>query len=165
MAAETYVGVGGVARKVKAQYVGVAGIARKVKKVYVGVNGTARLVWESGGTVPVPESFTCTLAASFSTRFGQSYQSSYVLNCSSDGNGGYSGQGYIELQEYTTVCDGVSITGVPASIRQSFGSVTVNGESLSLSGNTYDGGTQAFNIYESRQEFTIKFMTGSSGPV
>lgn len=37
-----YVGVNGVARKVKAIYVGVNGVARKVKNGYVGVNGVAR---------------------------------------------------------------------------------------------------------------------------
>lgn len=42
MAGKTYVGVGGIARKVRNIYVGVNGVARKVKKVYVGVGGVAR---------------------------------------------------------------------------------------------------------------------------
>ncbi|SHO53711.1 glycine-rich domain-containing protein [Anaerocolumna xylanovorans] len=50
MAKGMYVGVNGVARKVKKMYVGVNSVARKVKKVYVGVNGVARLAWQ--GTVP-----------------------------------------------------------------------------------------------------------------
>lgn len=41
-----YVGVNGVARKVKKMYVGVNGVARTVSKVYVGVNGVARLCYE-----------------------------------------------------------------------------------------------------------------------
>lgn len=47
MAKGAYVGVGGVARKVKKIYVGVDGVARKVKKAYVGVNGVARLVYSA----------------------------------------------------------------------------------------------------------------------
>ena len=38
-----YIGVGGVAKKVKKMYVGVGGVAKKVKKAYVGVNGVAKL--------------------------------------------------------------------------------------------------------------------------
>ena len=37
-----YIGVNGVARKIKKVYVGVDGVAREVKKMYVGVNGIAR---------------------------------------------------------------------------------------------------------------------------
>lgn len=47
MAKNAYVGVSGVARKVKSQYVGVNGVARKVTKGYVGVNGVARLCFQS----------------------------------------------------------------------------------------------------------------------
>lgn len=43
MAKAAYVGVSGVARKIKKMYVGVSGIARKVKKAYIGVAGVARL--------------------------------------------------------------------------------------------------------------------------
>ena len=48
MAKGAYIGVGGVARKVKNIYVGVDGVARKVKKGYIGVNGVARLFYSSG---------------------------------------------------------------------------------------------------------------------
>lgn len=48
MAKGIYVGVNGVARKVKKIYVGVNNVARKVKKIYVGVNGVARLTYSSG---------------------------------------------------------------------------------------------------------------------
>ena len=48
MAKAHYVGVNGVARKVKKQYVGVAGVARNVTKGYVGVNGVARQYFASG---------------------------------------------------------------------------------------------------------------------
>lgn len=42
MAKEMYVGIDGVARKVKKNYIGVDGVAREVKKGYVGVDGIAR---------------------------------------------------------------------------------------------------------------------------
>lgn len=42
MAKRAYIGVGGVARKVKQPFVGVANVARKVKSGYIGVGGVAR---------------------------------------------------------------------------------------------------------------------------
>jgi hypothetical protein len=46
MAKGAYIGVGGVAHKIKKGYIGVGGIARKIKKAYVGdENGVARLAW------------------------------------------------------------------------------------------------------------------------
>lgn len=48
MAKGVYVGVGGVARKVKKIYVGVDGVARKVKRGYIGVGGVARLFFSGG---------------------------------------------------------------------------------------------------------------------
>ena len=48
MAKGAYIGVGGVARKIKKGYLGVDGVARKIKKAYIGVGGVARLCWSSG---------------------------------------------------------------------------------------------------------------------
>lgn len=48
MAKNAYIGVGGVARKIKKIYVGVNGVARKVKKGFIGINGVARQ-WFSDG--------------------------------------------------------------------------------------------------------------------
>ena len=48
MAKTQYIGVGGVARKVKQPYVGVSGVARKVKSGYVGVSGVARQFFQGG---------------------------------------------------------------------------------------------------------------------
>ena len=42
MANGAYIGVDGVARKVKTPYIGVDGVARKVKTSYIGVDGVAR---------------------------------------------------------------------------------------------------------------------------
>lgn len=42
-----YVGINGLAQKVKKMYVGVDDVARKVKKAYVGVNGVARLFFSA----------------------------------------------------------------------------------------------------------------------
>lgn len=47
MATGIYIGVNGVARKVKTGYVGISGVARKIKKGYIGVNGVARLFYSA----------------------------------------------------------------------------------------------------------------------
>lgn len=48
MANGAYIGVDGVARKVKAGYVGVDGIANKITKAYIGdENGMAQLLWNA----------------------------------------------------------------------------------------------------------------------
>lgn len=43
-----FVGVDGIARKIKSGYVGVDNVARKIKKAYVGVGGVARPCWSGG---------------------------------------------------------------------------------------------------------------------
>lgn len=48
MAKKAYIGVGGVARKVKKGYIGVDGVARKIKKAYIGIGGVARPCWGGG---------------------------------------------------------------------------------------------------------------------
>lgn len=48
MAKRAFIGISGVARKVKKIYVGVNGVARKVKKGYIGVGGVARQFYASG---------------------------------------------------------------------------------------------------------------------
>jgi len=48
MAKGIYVGVNGVARKVKKVYIGTGNVARKVKKGYIGVGGVARPFWTGG---------------------------------------------------------------------------------------------------------------------
>lgn len=47
MAKNAYVGVDGVAKKVKKAYIGIDGVARSIKKIYVGVDGVAKLVFQS----------------------------------------------------------------------------------------------------------------------
>ena len=47
MAKGAYIGVNGVAKKIKGGYIGVGGVAKKIKKAYVGdENGLAKLVFE-----------------------------------------------------------------------------------------------------------------------
>lgn len=67
MAKAQYIGVSGVARKVKKNYIGVSAVARKVKKGYIGVGGVARQYFAGetpisslavGGTVQVAENGT-----------------------------------------------------------------------------------------------------------
>lgn len=61
MAANQYLGVGGVARKVKSQFVGIGGVARKVKQGFLGVGGVARRFF-SGAVEVVKSGTTGTVA-------------------------------------------------------------------------------------------------------
>lgn len=51
MAKKTYLGVDGVARKVKKGYVGLDDVARKIRKAYIGIGGVARPCWSDGNKV------------------------------------------------------------------------------------------------------------------
>lgn len=53
MAKGQWVGVNGVARKVKTKYVGVSGVARQIKAGWVGVAGVARQYFNAGYTFGV----------------------------------------------------------------------------------------------------------------
>lgn len=46
--ANQYIGVDGIARKVKSEYIGAGGVARKVKSGYVGVSGISRKYFPGG---------------------------------------------------------------------------------------------------------------------
>ena len=48
MAKKAYIGVNGVARKIKKGYIGVDGVAHKIKKAYIGIGGVARPCWSGG---------------------------------------------------------------------------------------------------------------------
>ena len=69
MAKKMYLGVDGIARKIKKGYIGVDGIARKVKKGYIGVGGMARLFWTGDGISYFGETtgilYTATKGSSF----------------------------------------------------------------------------------------------------
>jgi hypothetical protein len=49
MSGKMYVGVGGVAKKVKKMYVGVGGVAKAVKKIYIGVADVAKCIFSAEG--------------------------------------------------------------------------------------------------------------------
>lgn len=48
MAKGAYIGVDGIARKIKKGYIGVDDVARKIKKAYIGIGGVARPFWGGG---------------------------------------------------------------------------------------------------------------------
>ena len=48
MSKRAYIGVDGVARKIKKGFGGVDGVARKIKRAYVGIGGVARPCWSGG---------------------------------------------------------------------------------------------------------------------
>lgn len=62
-----YVGINGVARKVKAQDIGVSGVARKITKGFVGVANVARRYFQSGSN---PNERTITVVANYTWRRG-----------------------------------------------------------------------------------------------
>lgn len=108
MSKAAYIGVGGVARKVKKMYVGVDGVARKVKKGYVGVNGVAQQFFAARYF-----EYTGTYTESDITIDGKAYKlytltSSGTLNCSEGrfwmcggGAGGQTGYTYLSNRYVT----------------------------------------------------------------
>lgn len=48
MAKKAYIGVEGIAHKIKKGYIGVDNIAHKIKKAYIGIGGVARPCWSGG---------------------------------------------------------------------------------------------------------------------
>lgn len=52
MANGAYIGVDGIAKKLKNIYIGVDGMARPVKKAYIGVEGIAKLFWTTSNPLP-----------------------------------------------------------------------------------------------------------------
>ena len=56
--ADQYIGVNGVARKVKKDYMGVSGVARKVKSGYIGVDGVARKFFSGFDLATLPFTYT-----------------------------------------------------------------------------------------------------------
>ena len=48
MTKKAYIGVNGIARKIKKGYVGIDNLSRKIKKAYIGVGGIARPFWSGG---------------------------------------------------------------------------------------------------------------------
>ena len=74
-----FVGVDGIARKIKGGYVGVDNVARKIKKAYVGVGGVARPCW-SGGEL------TYYGTATGLTPYNSNYTSRFDLASESVGN-------------------------------------------------------------------------------
>ena len=79
MSKGAFVGVDGIARKIKSGYVGVDNVARKIKKAYVGVGGVARPCW-SGGEL------TYYGTATGLTPYNSNYASRYDLASESVGN-------------------------------------------------------------------------------
>lgn len=48
MSKGAYIGIDGVARKIKKGFVGVDGVARKIRRAYIGIGGVARPCWSGG---------------------------------------------------------------------------------------------------------------------
>lgn len=84
MANGAYIGIDGLAKKIKGGYVGVDGVARKIIKAYVGVDGVARLCWSSdAGSGGVPYAIGSRSVSSAKTAVtsisGLEFEPSYVF--------------------------------------------------------------------------------------
>lgn len=131
MATGAYVGVNGVARKVKAQYAGVAGTARKVKNGYVGVNGVARKMW-AASTVPAISSFSCELQVAFLSRYGNSQLESCTLSFSKSGSEYVSSSASIQSPSDSMNVDNVCAVNVPSEVADCFDCLVLTANSGSI---------------------------------
>lgn len=116
MAKCQYIGVDGVARKVKKKYFGVDGVARQIKKGYVGVDGVARQYYSTGTPFTTPISYSFTTVPlnmhGFNTRTGTVSQTgAYGLKPSS-----YSGSSIINT----------NFQG--CEVEKNFGSLVISGD-------------------------------------
>ena len=93
MAKGAYIGVNGIAQKIKGGYIGIDGIAKKIKKAYIGVGGVARPCWGEGGEL----TYYGTVTALSTAR--------YNLAATSVGDYALFGGGYIGSDSVTKVVD------------------------------------------------------------
>ena len=92
MTKKAYIGVNGIARKIKKGYVGINNLSRKIKKAYIGVGGIARPFWSGGkltyyGTItPLSQARGYLAATSIEgyAIFGGGEGSSHVLSSAVD---------------------------------------------------------------------------------
>lgn len=91
MAAREYIGVAGVARKVKEQWFGVSGVARRVFNGYIGIGGVARKIFNAARWTFETGSGSVTTATELSAEktAGELVMHVACSNSSSTNNGGY----------------------------------------------------------------------------
>ena len=125
MATGQYIGVNGVARKVKTPYVGVSGVARTVKNGYVGVDGVARMFYESAVLVVPPGSTALKVKKITSNTYA--------------GETAYTGEEFILLDIYPKTNGTVSVTygGLTKTITDTSGAEEPNAQQVFFG--TYNG--------------------------
>ena len=74
MAKGAYIGVGGVAHKIKGGYIGIDGVAHKIKKGYIGVNGVAQMFFGGVDVATMGISYTGTMTDKVVTMSGVQYR-------------------------------------------------------------------------------------------
>ena len=152
MAKGQYIGVGGVAKKVKKKYIGVGGVAHDVKSGYIGVGGVAKQYWSAGELVDFTEKLTSN--GTWTAPEGCTSVTAFLVG---GGGGGYCGN----YDEYEATCYGgggggyVTTATIAVTEGQSF-SVTIGGggngatyntSSPSTSDSASRGGTTKFGTY------------------
>lgn len=145
MAKKAYIGVDGVARKLKKGYIGVDGVSRKIKKAYIGIGGVARLFYTSSNAVPFTEFFQAMepVSSSDGTISGRNSSSTSTVRLSI-------GTGTVYI---ASICNGYMgvykienrsvITTLLAPLSTSYGNVYISGTYVYYS-NT---GTTSSSVY------------------
>lgn len=143
MAKGAYIGVNGLARKIKKGYVGVDGVARKIKKAYIGIGGVARPCWGSGepvyyGTAPTGMTLYSNDYWSLGIDIGN-----YALFCT-EGGGDYSNATSYAVAYNSSL---VKTTASGLSPRRSGVNVAKTGNYAVFAGSYSSSGSKYVNAY------------------
>lgn len=173
-----FIGVNGVARKVKNQFIGVNGVARKVKNGFIGVNGVARkcygggLITVSGSglnygqTIPNWSRVTGTVTIGGSCKFyygngqkmGELWPDSITLSIDTSGSpndtwfGPYDSRVYVEFED-----DGYNFDGAELSL--TFGTSALSGSFTVEYSDASDNGSKYIILSSSNVSFDLTFET------
>lgn len=82
-----FVGIDGIARKIKGGYIGIDGVARKIKSAYIGVGGVARPCWGEDKKIEYYGSLTPFLSSEPKVGHAGSNIGSYALFAGGSSNG------------------------------------------------------------------------------
>lgn len=160
-----YLGVNGVARKVKKQYIGVGGVARKIKKGYLGVGGVAR---QFCSTVTAPLNILTAYTEANWSKSHTGMLNTYsftpsAIHIAMNQNNTYSGES--NLNATSTVFDISDYSSITYSANRGYsfyGStvdlslILANGQKISLMGD----GTLDVSSYTGNAYFYIGLWTG-----
>ena len=159
MAKYAYIGVSGIARKIKKMWGGVDGVAHKVKKAWIGVNGVARLFFSGQGATSKYGTTSEPLRLAVHSLAAASTTNHALFG------GGYRGSSSTGLTNYVTAYD----TSLTRSAPTNLGTALFRLKATSLNGNAFftggnnnkygtgtaiNVGTKVTNIYKYNPSLT-----------